>query len=211
MRALYRLIPAGRNAVDAGANRGVYAYWIAQRARHVYAFEPLPGPSSYLQRAKVANITVLNVALSDTSGQGVLRVPDVDGEASLCPHVNPDRAASVPVTLARLDDFRLTDVGFMKIDVEGHELEVLRGAEATITTSRPTVFIEVEQRYRSDSIDAVFAYVTGSLSYRYGYAWHRGRLMPLADFHVDRHQQAPAGDHSGDYINNFAFSDTPLS
>lgn len=208
--ALQRLVPRGRNAVDAGANRGVYAFLIARRARHVYAFEPLPGLSGYLRRAKVSNITVFDVALSDAAGDGILRVPEVDGEASLGSHVDADQATAVPVKLARLDDFQLPDIGFLKIDVEGHELQVLRGADATIRTCRPTVFVEVEQRYQTNAIESVFEHLTQSLAYAHGYAWHRGRLVPLADFDVERDQMARTGDVSGNYINNFIFSDTPL-
>lgn len=209
--ALQRLVPVGRGAVDAGANRGVYAFLIARRAKHVYAFEPHPALSRYLRRAKVSNITVFDVALSDTSGEGLLRVPEVDGEATLGAHVDADKAISLSVRLARLDDFALADIGFLKIDVEGHELHVLRGAAETIRRSRPIVFIEVERRYQTGSVDAVFDYLTGSLSYAYGYAWRRGRLLPLTDFEVDRDQVPRTGDVSGGYINNFVFSDTPLS
>jgi FkbM family methyltransferase len=210
-RALCGLVPPGRNAVDAGANRGVYAYWIAKRAKHLYAFEPLPEPSSYLRRAKVANITVFDVALSDTDGEGILRVPATDGEASLGSHVNADHTTSIRVPLARLDDFHLADIGFLKIDVEGHELQVLQGGDETIRESRPILFIEVEQRYQTDPISTIFDHITGSLSYDFGYFWERGRLLPFAEFQVERHQLATTGDRSGAYINNFVFSDSPLT
>ena len=209
-RALCRLVPRGRAAVDAGANRGVYAYWIAQRATHVYAFEPSPGPSGYLRRARVSNVTVLDVALSNTRGEGVLHVPAVDGEASLGAHVDHERATPVPVELACLDDFGLTDVGFVKIDVEGHELQVLQGGAGTIGRCRPVLFVEIEQRYQLGAITDVFDYITDDLSYGYGYSWHRGRLVPLADFHLGRDQTATTGDWTGRYINNFVFADTPI-
>lgn len=209
-RALCRLVPRGRAAVDAGANRGVYAYWIAQRATHVYAFEPSPGPSAYLRRARVSNITVFDVALSNTRGEGVLHVPAIDGEASLGTHVDQERATPIPVELACLDDFGLKGVGFVKIDVEGHELQVLQGGAGTIGRCRPVLFIEIEQRYQPGAITDVFDYITGDLSYGYGYSWHQGQLVPLADFHIDRDQIATTGDWTGRYINNFVFADTPI-
>ena len=209
-RALCRLVPTGRAAVDAGANRGVYAYWIAQRATHVYAFEPSPGPSGYLRRARVPNITVFDVALSNTPGEGVLHVPAVDGEASLGDHVDREGATPVPVKLACLDDFALADVGFVKIDVEGHELQVLQGGADTIRRCRPVLFVEIEQRYQRGEITDIFDYIAGDLSYAYGYSWHQGRLVPLADFRLARDQTATTGDWTGRYINNFVFADMPI-
>lgn len=188
----------------------MYAYWIARRASHVYAFEPSPGPSAYLRRARVSNITVFDIALSNTRGEGVLHVPIVDGEASLGAHVDREQATPVPVELACLDDFELSGVGFVKIDVEGHELQVLQGGADTIRRCRPVLFVEIEQRYQSGAITDVFDYITGDCSYPYGYSWHRGRLVPLAEFDLDRDQTETTGDWTGRYINNFVFADTPI-
>jgi FkbM family methyltransferase len=208
--ALQRIVPAGRNAVDAGANRGVYAYLIARRARHVYAFEPIPTLSSYLRRARVSNVTVFTVALSDIAGEATLLVPAVDGEASLGSHVDPAGATALPVRLARLDDFHLDDIGFLKVDVEGHELQVLRGAAGTIQASRPNLLVEIEQRYQARPVADIFDYITGTLAYAHGYAWRRGTLVPLDGAGVAEAQRARAGDRTGGYVNNFVFSDAPL-
>jgi FkbM family methyltransferase len=48
----------------------------------------------------------------------------------------------MPVHMQTLDSLGLVDVGFLKIDVEGHELAVLRGANETIAKNRPVVFME---------------------------------------------------------------------
>lgn len=211
-QAFCRLIPTGSNAVDAGANRGVYAYWMATRANHVYAFEPLPGLSAYLRGANIRNITVFDVALSDSSSQGVLWVPAIDGEASLVNNVGSSEAEPVPVTLAPLDDFRLQDVGFLKIDVEGHELPMLRGADETIRRCRPVLFIEIEQRYHDDvPIAEIFHHISGTQSYKHGYSWRGGRLSPMSDFDLERDQLAHVGRFTAAYVNNFVFSDSPLT
>lgn len=61
------------------------------------------------------------------------------------------------VTVARLDDFALSGIGFVKIDVEGHELEVLRGGGATIERERPTPMIEANGADRLAELTAMLA------------------------------------------------------
>lgn len=209
-RAFCRLVPQGLNAVDVGANRGIYAYWLARRAETVYAFEPLPIASEYLRQARIRNLHVAAVALSDRRGVGTLWVPALDGEASLCAHLDARSATRTEVALARLDDFALPDIGFIKVDVEGHEQQVLVGALETIQKWRPTLFVEIEQRYHNGPIRTVFDYIVGELSYRHGYFWRQGRLFPLDQFDVERHQLRLTGEISRGYVNNFVFSDAPL-
>ncbi|HUZ11388.1 MAG TPA: FkbM family methyltransferase [Caulobacteraceae bacterium] len=64
------------------------------------------------------------------------------------------REISVPV--ARLDDFQLPPIGFIKIDVEGHEEAVLQGARETIGRNRPALMIEIEERHNRGAIERVF-------------------------------------------------------
>jgi hypothetical protein len=49
--------------------------------------------------------------------------------------------------LQRLDDFHPDDIGLVNIDVEGHELAVLRGAADTFARNRPTVLVEAEEHH----------------------------------------------------------------
>src|ERR1035437_1223616 len=62
------LVPAGRNAIDVGANRGVYAYWMSKQASAVDAFEPQPDLAQYIRSARLRNVRVHEVALSDHAG-----------------------------------------------------------------------------------------------------------------------------------------------
>jgi hypothetical protein len=65
------------------------------------------------------------------------------------------------VPALRLDDYALDRVGFIKIDVEGHELAVLKGAEATIRGSMPSLLVEIEERHSLCGIQNVTAFLTG--------------------------------------------------
>ena len=155
-------------ALDIGANRGIYTWCLAKLARAVHAFEPNAELAERLRRA-VPGATVHACALSDREGEGELRLPVVkgiayDGWATVEPQnrllaVGPDSVRSIRVPLRTLDSFGLEDVGFVKIDAEGHELAVLRGAERTLARCRPIVLLEVEDRHRPGASEDVSAFL----------------------------------------------------
>ncbi len=102
-------------------------------------------------------------------------------------------------------------VGFIKVDVEGHELDVLRGAEATLRRDRPALLVESEERHRPGAVAAVHGFL-GSLGY-HGFMVDDGRLVSLGGFDPSRDQNVPndrlmdlnAGHYEGRYVNNFFF------
>jgi FkbM family methyltransferase len=221
LRMLRTFVPPDQVALDVGAWYGPWAYWLARIARRVEAFEPVPDVAQFLRRVVPSNVAVWCVALSDRSGEGELFVPTggrgTEGVSSLvAPAAGGPERKRIQVPLGRLDDFAFTSVGFVKIDVEGHELQVLAGARKTISEQMPTVLVEIEQRFHREPISDVFEAVT-SLGYEgsflYGDHW-----LPLSAFDLDRHQREPFErlhdrgfvGHSllGDkgYVNNFLFT-----
>ena len=121
-----------------------------RRAPRVDSFEPNLDIVARLAPVMPENVNIHPVALSNQSGQSNLWVPSggagKEGRSSLEP---PTGAGSdwrkQPVATSRLDDFDLGDVGFVKIDVEGHELAVLQGSTDLLRTQRPTLMVEIEQ------------------------------------------------------------------
>lgn len=85
----------------------------------------------------------------------------------------------------RLDDLQLTSLGFAKIDVEGHEMDLLDGAMATIERCHPRLLVECDARTGSHPGDVLGR--LGPLGYE-GWFLHRGDLAPVADFDVGLHQ-----------------------
>ena len=202
-----QLIPRGHIAVDVGANNGVYTYALSKWGAQVEAFEPLPSCARAIAAFRSSNVRVHEVALSSATGARELFVPQISGvlHTALARFSRPAGAfEAIRVPVRRLDDFGFRDVSFIKIDVEGHELEVLRGGAETIATCHPLLLIEVEQRHLELSMEDVFSEVL-----RFGY---RGffvlceRLAPLKDFSYKLHQQPFLGNVlSPDYVNNFIF------
>ena len=106
-----------------------------------------------------------------------------------------------------LDDYFKTGVriSLMKIDVEGAELHVLRGAKNILKDSRPLLIVCEARHQREGRVSDVFQYLA-SLGYR-GQFVCRGQLLPISTFDVAVHQRAEGERYwkSEDYCNNFIF------
>ena len=202
----------GDHVVDVGANHGLYTHALAKRGARVEAFEPQPEClavlRAYASRLRPANVRVHPIALSAKAGMGTLHVPDgstSSPSASLRAITAND--ATLEVVLERLDAFEFSDLDLVKIDVEGAELDVLRGAVETLGRCRPLLFIEIEQRHHPEPIAEVFGQIA-SFGYDGAFLDALGRLRPLSAFDVERCQLEPAlgRDRGQPYINNFFFS-----
>ena len=138
------LVDGRRVSIDVGANKGVYTYWLARYSRHVYAFEPNPKIFRILKAsaARAPRVTLSPIALSDASGRAQLHVPRTESgysnQRATLHEQSPGCAyGELEVETRRLDDEGIDEVGFIKIDVEGHEFAVLDGAAETIRRDRP--------------------------------------------------------------------------
>jgi FkbM family methyltransferase len=163
--------------IDVGAHDGRLTLPLAELPHSmVVAFEPLPPAFARLQQAVSAaygstipsHIALRHEALADRSGMTMISAPRVNGVvqeewAAIYKDYAALRAADPRieaietwlVPLLRLDDAGLGDVSAIKIDVEGAELEVLRGAWETLQDCRPCLSIEIEERHRQGSTRAV--------------------------------------------------------
>ena len=205
-----------RISVDVGANRGHYAEDLSSLSLHCHAFECNPNLATFLRNefVQVPNVTVHDIALSDKSEIAQLTIPifhhkESDGGSTLAKTVDfgwADKIKKVEVPTATLDSFKLANVGFIKIDVEGHELAVLRGALQTIHRDRPKMLIECEDRHNLGGIEKL-SNLMSKIGYHV-YFFSNDRLHPLKDFDVAKHQNPAilASDKPRrqiPYINNF--------
>jgi FkbM family methyltransferase len=202
------MMQGGKTAVDVGANYGLYTYMLARVCRRVEAFEPIPRCAAVIRAYGAANVGVHEVALSSAAGTRTLHIPLDRGapnrESATLQEQQVTGGTALQIEALTLDEFGYSGVSFVKIDVEGHELEVLRGGEATIRRERPVLLVEVEQRHLRIPMQRVFEFVTG-LGYR-GWFMDGGALRPLAEFRYEVHQEPYlANVLSGLYVNNFVF------
>ena len=207
LRLLPHLIDPTRLSVDAGANKGVYTYWLERLSLHVHAYEPNPKMLKTLKKGAGLKATVHFAALSDEAGTFALRIPKTsrgrysNQGASLNHEKVGDQYGEVMVETRRLDDEGLSNIGFIKIDVEGHEMAVLDGALETIKRDRPTLLIEMEENHTKRPIENDIRRVT-DLGYRMLFL-HRGVLKCGDVFDGEiHHRTAPSPQ---DYVFNFIF------
>jgi FkbM family methyltransferase len=207
-------IRPGDVVVDAGANKGAYTYWLRRATGpkgRVLAYEPQASLAAYLQRACVTfgwnNVVVRQIALSDRAGIAKLHVPGggVSPGASLEAVTSGEETFECAVeTLDR--ELKEERVSFLKVDVEGHELALFKGAEQTLRTHRPCILFECEARHLArHSMQDVFNYLLG-LRYR-GSLLAGDKLLPLQEFKPEIHQRqsGPRFWDAKDYFNNFFF------
>lgn len=206
---LTRLVGRGGTALDIGANHGIYSYFMVRQFDRVVAFEPQPGCAETLTSWAKDRVEVRPVALSDRKGTSTLSVPLVHGVAMtgyarLDDHEPSGDDIELEVPIERLDDQGLTDVRFMKIDVEGHELSVLRGGENLLRRDRPVLLVEIEQRHLGTDrrVGDVVAHVVERgyrCQFREGRAW-----LDFDRFDPATHQnQAAVGTDR--YVSMFLF------
>jgi FkbM family methyltransferase len=205
--------------LDIGANTGIYSTILEDLvgSQNLYIFEPLPHLYRFLQN-RFENAHVFNFALSDKQERRNIRVPfisgtRVDARATFNAHTESNQTGTdeVEVQLFSLDSFAkkagLESIGLIKIDVEGHELEVLNGGAATIRQFKPLILIEIESRHHQFPITEIFSKLE-SFGYK-GYYLHPAdfKLFDVAKFNSDRDQNQ-MNLNAKDlfcYLNNFFF------
>jgi FkbM family methyltransferase len=173
IRLLRYLVDPQRTAIDIGAAEGIYSFFLQRLARRCVAFEPNPDSCSYLRQV-LSGVEIIEAAASNVDGETTLRVPVVDGIpyrgwATVEPknqlvELPPHQVQEIRVRTVRPDKMALGDVGFAKIDVEGHELDVLAGLRELLIRCRPNLLIEVSGTQRGGSLCEVCR-VLASLGY----------------------------------------------
>jgi len=145
-QAVSRLVRAGMNVVDIGANAGFYTLAFSRlvgSSGHVWAFEPLAANvAKLLHHAslnRLDNVTVVQCALAETAALRGFRRAAHDAMGALTADAN-----DYLVPTARLDDFPMPVPDLVKIDVEGGELAVLRGAARLIAQRRTTWLVALD-------------------------------------------------------------------
>lgn len=143
-------IDSSKNFIDIGAHVGTYSFIIGKKANHTFAFECNPKVFCYLA-ANIAfheleeKVTPFRYALGnkETDMDYFIRSPDGGGNGVKVLNENDNNLKKIKVKVKTLDSFNLTNIGFIKIDVEGFEKEVIEGGLETLKNSNyPPILFE---------------------------------------------------------------------
>lgn len=189
---LHRFLRPDMVFIDVGANQGEYSLFAAKRLTkgRVVAFEPLPSIRSRFEENirlnKFSNIKIIAAGLSDK--KGTLEIHEVEDEhEGLATFFLGDRKSkkSFEVPLVKLDEIadgtEFSRIDFIKIDIEGGELNALRGAQNTIRRFKPAIMLEINEEtylaagYRTQDILDIL----GSSGYQPFEIRKVGRLAPV--------------------------------
>lgn len=154
------LVHEGDEAVDIGANIGIYTLFLSKytgERGHVYAIEPVPVTFNILKNniAKLGlhNVIPVNAAVSDIPGNAIMEIPRYEKagdnyyEAKIVHDADPG-LKTFEVKCTTLDElyrqFNFTPT-FIKCDVEGYEWNVFKGAEKLLKNTDPVLLVEINQ------------------------------------------------------------------
>ena len=123
-----------RGCLDIGSNIGQWTRPLAQKFQKVYCFEPNPNfRECFVKNITESNVELFEVGLSDRqhlAKQGFNSTVLTEGDGG--------------IECKTLDSFGLTDIDFVKIDVDGFEIPLLNGARETLNSNSPVVNIEMK-------------------------------------------------------------------
>ena len=195
------------NSADIGSNTGYYSNMLSSISNKVYSFEPIK--YHCINQKKIFNnkrVKVLNLGLGSRKTKKKLFIPkNNDPEASFIK--KSKNFNTIYVNLQKGDQiFRNTKIDFIKIDVEGYELDVLKGLNNQIKYFKPFFLIEIEKRHNKNFVK-VFRFLKRR-HYNSYYLTDRNELKMIPINNIDnfiRNRQKLKFINTRKYINNFFF------
>ena len=167
-----------KNTLDIGAATGMYASHFANHSKSVICFEAVKPVYEQLIKIKEKhnNIITHNLAVSDFTGKSEFYVDDK--RLSNSSFQNLVEGQKIQVETVTIDSLKLIDIGFIKVDVEGVELDVLNGASDTIDEYKPTCMVEVYEKFNKYPVETTFDFFF-SRGYRCFYNHKGDGLKPV--------------------------------
>ena len=204
-----KFIKSGTDSIDVGVYRGVYSYEMSKYSEKVHSFEPNPIIFKYINKNLkkfIKNINLYNFALSNQNKTMNLKIPIRNsnsnkeifeeyyemGKATIHNENNIENYENFEIQTKTIDELSFDNkISFIKIDVEGHELEVIEGAKNTIKRDKPVLLVEIEKQYTKKEVAESINFIN-SLGYK-SYFFNKKDLKSTTEL------------NNLDLFNNFIF------
>lgn len=204
-----KFIKSGTDSIDVGVYRGVYSYEMSKYSEKVHSFEPNPIIFKYINKNLkkfIKNIHLYNFALSNQNKTINLKIPIRNsnsnkeifeeyyemGKATIHNENNFENYENFEIQTKKIDELSFDNkISFIKIDVEGHELEVIEGAKNTIKRDKPVLLVEIEKQYTKKEVAESINFIN-SLGYK-SYFFNKKDLKSTTEL------------NNLDLFNNFIF------
>ena len=204
-----KFIKSGTDSIDVGVYRGVYSYEMSKYSEKVHSFEPNPIIFKYINKNLkkfIKNIHLYNFALSNQNKTMNLKIPIRNsnsnkeifeeyyemGKATIHNENNFENYENFEIQTKTIDELSFDNkISFIKIDVEGHELEVIEGAKNTIKKDKPIMLVEIEKQYTKKEVAESINFIN-SLGYK-SYFFNKKDLKSTTEL------------NNLDLFNNFIF------
>ena len=140
------IMPEASTIVDVGGYIGNHSVFFAMHFAEVHTFEPNKNIHPYLEQnlQDFHNVSIQKCALGNMVGTGDFRIPVVGEQYLSFVDFDPGMMIENPVKVDLLDNYYI-DADVIKIDTEGAEIEVLKGASQTIQEYKPELFVECRE------------------------------------------------------------------
>lgn len=180
--ALRQMIRPGMNVIEVGANMGTHSVDMARACAPgtFYAFEPQPRlfqiMAGNLALNDIANALVYPDGCGEAEGEAILPWTDYDKQGNFGGISLKDEGEGFRVRIRTIDSLELEACGLIKIDVEGFEPRVLRGAAETIRRCRPALYVENDRAANQQEVIDLIA------AHDYQLYWHTPSLFSPNNF-----------------------------
>lgn len=210
---IHQLLKEDSVFIDIGTNKGIYVYQAEKviNSGKIFGFEPNESLVNYIQPL-FPKVKLFTYAVSSQTGSSVLNIPKKgnglqDTRASL--EALGDEVEKIEIKTITLDDWakqeKISKIDLIKIDVEGHEFDSIKGCEQILKTLKPTFIIEIELRHAKYPIHEIFDFIKG---FDYKVFYFDRKTLSLFPFDVSQMADFQKDNYLNDfnlYINNFIF------
>ncbi|MES2813100.1 MAG: FkbM family methyltransferase [Bacteroidota bacterium] len=210
---LHQVLQPDSVFIDIGTNKGIYLYQAEKviTTGKIFGFEPNESLVNYI-KPLFPKVGLFTYAVSSQTGTAVLNIPKKgnglqDTRASL--EAMGDAVEKIEIQTITLDDWakqqNVAKIDVVKIDVEGHEFDSVKGCQSILEKIKPIFIIEIELRHAKYEINEIFDFIKG---FGYEVFYFDRKTLSLKPFEVSKMADFQKDEYLNDfntYINNFIF------